>query len=168
MDNVPEVLLRYRLHEESVTARRRTASRKRLLKVLSEGLREIGVDCSREELLFHAEVGNGSGMHGREEVLRADRWLDRLGEANGKKGVHTGSGLYRAAGMAWFRLCRNSSQLGPWVWTAWRNGCVRPGYEPSRGERATFLGSIARCMLPGEGGGFPQGRMNITEEVEER
>jgi glycosyltransferase involved in cell wall biosynthesis len=164
LDNLPEVLLRYRQHDTSVTASRSGASRKRLLKVLKDGLEELGIRCSTKELLFHAEVGNGSGMHGREEVLGAGRWLERLGEANEGKNVYTGRGFDQAAGRVWFRLCRNSSQLGPWVWKTWRRGTFHAGYGPSAAEQAVFLGSIAAGMMPGGGGGFPQGRMNITEE----
>jgi hypothetical protein len=164
LDNLPEVLLRYRLHGTSVTSSRTGTSRKRLLKVLKNGLTELGIRCSTKELLFHAEVGNGSGMHGRQEVLAAGRWLELLGEANEGKNVYTGRGFDQAAGRVWFRLCRNSSQLGPWAWKTWRKGTFRPGYGPSAAEQAIFLASIAVGMMPGGGRRFPQGRMNITGE----
>jgi glycosyltransferase involved in cell wall biosynthesis len=168
IDNLPEVLLRYRVHGMSVTSNRTDVSRRRLLHVLSEGLAELGVRYSKEELLFHAEVGNGSGMFRKEDVLQAARWLGRLGEANGRKNVYTEKGFAGAAGRVWFRLCRNSSQLGPWVWKTWRGGAFRKGYHPFPAEQAAFLASIASSRMPGGGGGFPQGRMNLTGEPGER
>jgi glycosyltransferase involved in cell wall biosynthesis len=159
MDNVPEVLLDYRRHEGSVSARRKGQSRGRLLALLRTGLEELGISPDRDELLFHAEVGNGSGMPSRADVIAADRWLAKLGKANAERGVYDKGGFAEAASRVWFNICRNSAHLGPWVRRAWRGGSFT--LKPAPREVLLFRLAAAAALF-GRTGGFPQGRLDVT------
>lgn len=158
MDNIPAVLLDYRRHGENVSVTRSGFSRGRLLALLAAGLEELGIDAAREALLFHAEVGNGSGMRSREELRKAGRWLEKLGDANAARGIYDNAGFAAATARIWFNICRNSAQLGLHAWQAWREG---PMSAPSSGERLVLLASAAAGLL-GRKSGFPQGRLGLS------
>jgi len=160
MDNIPAVLLDYRRHGGSVSAKRRHHSRARLLHLLAAALGELGVEAGGESLLFHAEVGNGSGMGSRDEVLKARHWLAGLAEANGRKKIYHHAGLAAASQRVWFNVCRNSAHLGPWVWRTWRAGRSGLPSPAPPGERF-FFAAAAIAALGGRKGGYPQGRLEL-------
>jgi glycosyltransferase involved in cell wall biosynthesis len=161
MDNIPAVLLDYRRHGASVSVRSSGFSRGRLLALLAAGLEEMEVPCEGEALLFHAEVGNGSGMRSPEELLRARKWLARLIFANAGRGTYDRDGLAAATARIWFNVCRNSAHLGFRAWKAWREGPCTP--SPSPGDLLVFAATAAAGQL-GRKGGFPQGRLDVSAE----
>ena len=148
MDNLPRVLLDYRVHDRGVTVMRGADSRAHLLRELRDELRRLEISPSEKELLFHAEVGHGSGMRSRVELQQARAWLERLLAQNERVHAYTLRGLRRAAGRVWFQVCRNSAHLGVSALRAYRRETVRGDYRPDVSERVDFLAAVwmAACF----------------------
>lgn len=164
IDNIPKILVNYRSHKKSVTSKYRKASLEQLLKVLERGLSKLKLCVNRERIGFHAEVGNGSGMYRRSEIVRASEWLRLIYMTNNDRNVYDAKGLGQAIGFVWFRLCRNSAHLGPWILRAYKSFPFCTLYQPPKSHYLIFLLSIFR----GIAGQLksPQGRLSVRETLD--
>jgi glycosyltransferase involved in cell wall biosynthesis len=143
LDNVPEVLLKYRVHGESITSVARVDMDRQRLEILRRELGKIGMEPTEEELIFHGNAGCGKRMTSRTEIEKAEAWFQRLLDANGRTNHNTHDSMKKAVAMTWFKLCSNNGQFGSWIWTRYRNSVLREGgYSPSAGEKARFALSI--------------------------
>jgi len=165
--NLPDVLLDYRIHGKGLTARKRSISRKQLLAILSDSLLELDLDVSREDLLFHAEVGNGSGMFTINEIDAAEEWLINLIRVNRECKRYSEEGMLKAAAFVWFRICRNSAHLGWQIWWRYRKVSFRHMYIPRWKEIIVFWASILRAGLIPFNSAKPQGRLDIKKDINE-
>jgi len=165
--NLPDVLLDYRIHGKGLTARKRSISRKQLLAILSDSLLELDLDVSLEDLLFHAEVGNGSGMFTINEIIAAEEWLNNLIRVNRECKRYSEEGVLKAAAFVWFRICRNSAHLGWQIWWRYRKVSFRHMYIPRWKEIIVFWASILRAGLTPFNSAKPQGRLDIKKDVNE-
>jgi len=111
--NIPRVLLDWRLHGEGVTHRCFDRSNAAAMAVQRRELEELGMRPSEEELLLHRRTGGSCGANTLEELLRSKKWLLTLVAQNEEAGRYDRQGMLRAASLVWFRLCANSSHLGP-------------------------------------------------------
>ncbi len=142
LDNLPELLLMMRIHKESVTGKFEEIMRHQTENVLRRQLQTLDVSPSQEELSFHHAVGRGKRLFTRNDMRRAHAWLLYLQYTNRLKGVYENHAMATAIGMIWFRLCANSTPLGPWIWNFCKISKLRKGYTPSRQEIAIFWTSI--------------------------
>lgn len=151
IDNIPLVLLQFRVHQKSVTASAYEEMETQTLEILRRELRKLGIDPSDAELRFHRDIGHGNRLTSREALVQAEGWLHRLIKANNESGYHDARGMDAAVSFAWFRLCANNCNLGPWVWRRYRKSSLATaGYTPSIEEKLCFFAGIARsvCRKP--------------------
>jgi len=150
LDNLPKALVSMRVHAENITATTKEAMTRQTLALLTRHLNKIGISVNIREAAFHHHVGRGRRMSSLDEVHRAEAWIRQIIQAAVRSGKYTPKGMSIAAGMTWFRLCRNSSNLGPGIWRAWRSSPLSKSYVPCRQEYFRWLASIAWHMLPGK------------------
>lgn len=142
--NIPRVLLDWHLHDEGVTHRCFDRSNAAAMAVQRRELEALGLRPSEEELLLHRRTGSSCGVNTVEELRRAAGWLVRLVAQNGKVHRYERRGMLRAASLVWFRLCANSSHLGPSSVRAYLNTPLLRHYRPSPRELLFFvLGACA-------------------------
>jgi glycosyltransferase involved in cell wall biosynthesis len=143
MDNIPQPLLRYRIHQASTTQSTRPASDRAAGVVRRRELKHLGVEPDEVQLGFHGRIGTGDGMKSRQELGMAEDWILKLIEANGRLGKYNVDGLQQAAAFAWFRVCMNSTGLGPWIGMRYLKSELRHGCRPAGREIGRFIGSLA-------------------------
>jgi len=142
LDNIPEILLKVRIHNESVSrisSDKMSAQRNSLLK---RELNKIGVEPTNEELIFHANIGWGGRLYSRDSVNKAERWFCHLFLKNEEHQHHEVEGMKSALSLAWYRLCSNSGNLGFWIWRRWMTSSLGRYYRPSFEEKIKFFASI--------------------------
>lgn len=131
LGNIPIVLHKMRHHKQSVTSIALEDMTKQTCELLAGQLRTIGISPTKEEVLFHHRISRGKRLQTREKVELAEQWLRLLREKNRKCGIHTPKSFDVVLGMIWFRLCRNSTPLGWWIWEKYRqfdiSNCYKPG-----------------------------------------
>lgn len=165
LDNIPKVLLLYRIHRNSVTQTHQSLSDRIATSLLLRQLRKIGIEPSDEELHFHRQVGHGGGMKSWSELYRAEIWLRYLLKYNQAYGFFPGEGMIRAISFVWWRICMNSAFLGPRVWLFFFRSPLSKGYSPLFRERIvlvlksllSIVGSVTR----------PTGRLPIWDHIHE-
>jgi len=138
VDNIPEPLVRFRTNKFSVSHTRFSLSNKQALLIQRHELSKLRVEVTDEELRFHRNVGNGTGVSSLEELKRADEWLSRLISINKNTRIYSDEGLREAAASSWFRMCLNSSGMGLNVIREYKKSFLRSDCKPSRREVLHF------------------------------
>ena len=109
-DNVPRALIKYRIHEESVTNRDASASWGRRLEIQKRLLENLGAAVEDGSLERHARIGNGDGFRAEEDLQAALDWLQHLLELNNHRGIYSEDSLRAAISFCWYRTCLNSAR----------------------------------------------------------
>lgn len=154
-DNLPAPLVHWRATERSVTSARFAESNRQALRIQQAELVRLGIAATEEQLAFHRQVGNGSGFACLEGLERADHWLRQLIEKNREVHVYPDEGLQQAAAFVWFRVCLNSSGLGPAVRRIYSSSPVSEGYCPAWRERLMMWANAALRLRRQPAGRLP-------------
>lgn len=143
LDNLPEVLLDYRVHAASITSQTRAVMDDQSRLILARELGRFGVRPTASALAFHAHVGLGRRLQSPAQLDRAEAWLVSLLARNAEAGYHSEPAMKSAVGFAWFRLCANSANLGPRGWAKYRASSLsRSAYAPSMDERLRWMAGV--------------------------
>ena len=120
--NLPQVLLRYRVHGGGMTGAEWGDMDTQACRVVRRALERLGLTPCEEDVRFHRAVARGrsSGCRTWAELDRAERWLAGIVEANGRARVYAAGALAQAVADAWFRACVHSAHLGPPLWARHR------------------------------------------------
>lgn len=138
LDNIPEPLLFFRHHKSSVTRTNAQEMARQTGLVNGRLLLDMGLAASEAEIAFHRRVSRGERLDFWRELLEAERWFIRIEALNRRTGHYQTDAFSCALGMVWFRLCLNSTPLGPGIWRRYRDSPLAGGYKPSKGQFARF------------------------------
>ncbi len=105
--NIPEVLLRYRLHEKSVCGSFAAPQERNAGKVREIILNRLELEPGKEELELHNLLASGAATD-RAGIERASVWLEKARRANQAKKLFSECFLYKELCRAWLNLCLNS------------------------------------------------------------
>jgi len=85
--NLPEYLVKYRMHSKNITKTKEQVVRDNLVAVYREILSELDIDPSTEELELHHLIREGETVHDRKTFRDATRWLMKLEKQNAAKRI---------------------------------------------------------------------------------
>ncbi len=157
--NVPRALYDYRWNPNGLTANAGAKSARQRAAQCRPHLESLLTAApSPEELLFHAQIGNGAGAANATDLVRRRDWLQTLLENNRKRALFDESGLAECAALVWFRVCRNSSHLGLSAWRIWRTAPFVGYGQTHPDEWLGFIGSLIKCRIA-RGPTRPQGEL---------
>ena len=112
--NLEDVLLKYRIHDKSMTGSDWDEMDRQAARVIAPRLKQLGISFTQEELKFHRNIGRGRSVCIRTlaEIDQAEAWLSRLLSVNNEGKFYDKWALEEVVRTVWFRVCMNSSQLG--------------------------------------------------------
>jgi glycosyltransferase involved in cell wall biosynthesis len=144
-DNIPEILLDYRVHEQSVTLQKSESMDRMACRILKRELAQFGMEVTDKEVLQHRRWSTGrldSESEPRSLEL-AGKWLQSLQEANRTSRACDSNALLWAAREIWFALCYRALRAGkpvlkqfllsPISRTDFKNGMILLGAMVKRG-----------------------------------
>lgn len=141
LDNIPEALLKYRIHGANVTAVDGSVMEKQTLLLLKKALGSIGLECDEADLALHRQFGHGNRVPDIDAVIRVQGWMLRLADAV-RADERLRAGMREAIGFAWHRFCGNNTQLGWSMLSVYRSSEFARYYHPSITERIKLISSI--------------------------
>lgn len=149
--NLREVLLRYRVHEKSMTGADWDEMDKQAARAIEPLLNQLGADCSDDELQFHRNIGRGRSCRLQDisEIDRAEKWLLDLARLNDDKKIYDQTALATILSTVWYRLCMNSSRIGPSVLTGYRKSILAKGEGAKRSTQAKRISILTASVLKG-------------------
>lgn len=113
--NLPEVLLHYRSHSQSLTGSDWSTMDEQAVRIIRAQLEPLGLEPTPDELRFHRKLAMGRLTMTRETLNQAETWIATLMAANRRAHTFEPNALYAVLGEVWFRACMHASRLGFWV-----------------------------------------------------
>jgi glycosyltransferase involved in cell wall biosynthesis len=120
--NVPEVLLRYRLHPQQVVRRYETEKLTSARLVRQRQLEHLGISPTEGELDLHQALGTWQFEANPDFIDATQAWLVKLKTANETAGIYLPGVFSRVLGQRWAAVCTMATHLGLWTGhTFWRS-----------------------------------------------
>lgn len=106
-ENIPEVLLDYRVHAQSVTLQQSESMDRTACRVLKRELSRLGLEPTEDEVVRHRlwSTGRFNQDDVSQDIDCAEHWLVRLVEANRESRACDPAAFLWAAREIWFALC---------------------------------------------------------------
>lgn len=113
-DNLPEILLDYRVHAQSVTLQKSEAMDRTACRVMGRELKALGLEPAEDEIRRHRRWATGrlDPENAAEDLAAAEQWLIRLVEANRGSHACDPTAFLWAAREIWFALCYRAQAAG--------------------------------------------------------
>jgi hypothetical protein len=111
--NLPEYLVKYRIHEQGVTKKydlERIEKEKRVFKIQ---LSEMGIEPTEEELKIHLQIRRGEKINSLETLKKTEQWLIKILTQNQKSKTYEQNTLINTVVNRWLKVCRNSNLFNP-------------------------------------------------------
>lgn len=146
--NLPDVLLRYRVHAESMTGAEWTDMDRQACRIVRRSLDRLGLGATDEAAAFHRKIGRGRSYScgSLEELGRADAWLRRLAETNERTAAYDREALRSEIADVWFRTCLASTHLGWTVVREYRRRRIPAGDAAGQRTAVMVLSAIRRLL----------------------
>jgi len=110
--NIGEVLVRYRIHAESVSQRGSQQQEATVRRIHGESLNRLGLDPSEGERFVHRWVATGAPAGEALQLQEVGAWLEKLLRANADRGVYPRDGFERLLGVFWLAAAYRSVNCG--------------------------------------------------------
>jgi len=114
--NIPEALLRYRLHEQSVSSAHRSIQETNTCRIIRQAFEKTGIQPGDEEIMVFRQVAYSHFKADKQFVQKAESILLRLLAANSRTHFLPDDALKKFVFEKWFHLCYNTTGLGRWAY----------------------------------------------------
>lgn len=139
--NINHVLLRYRVHVSSLTQSEWGDMDGHAARIAALELADLGVKASADELQFHRNLGRGRcfPVKRRDELDRAEVWLQKLLTVNAQSKRYPTSEFARIVAGIWFSACYHAGALGLWMPKRFARSPLRCGAATSLKEWGALI-----------------------------
>jgi glycosyltransferase involved in cell wall biosynthesis len=147
LSNIPRVLLKYRVHGKSIgsaSSARQVASADR---VRETQIRRLGIEPSEADLALHRSLSVHRFERSYDYLDRAEHWLRRLLEANGKTGIYPQAELRSVLGMRWREACRYLTPMGIGAYCRFRRSPLSAAGTALDARARLLLRAVLRLAL---------------------
>ncbi|MFC1591413.1 glycosyltransferase family 2 protein [Thermodesulfobacteriota bacterium] len=145
--NIGEVLLKYRQHESNVGQLHKTETETTADRIRQRQLEDFIPNISDDELALHSMISNRRFQVSREFLAAAERWLQRIREANPAQGGYDEAALQNLLAHYWSRIGYQASRLGLHAWRRFRQSDLYSQSALGIKKEMVFL---LKCLLKKE------------------
>ena len=145
--NLPQVLLRYRLHPQQMGGRKGGLQQQVADRVREEQLARFGFSVSEEDRTLHHRVARWDFANGLEALPAIEGWLLRLFEANMSSAFLDSDALGRTLERRWWAACRAQSRQGLQAWTMYKDSKIAAFGRRSALDRGLFAAKSLASSL---------------------
>lgn len=114
--NLNSVLLRYRLHEQSVGRASSDGQLAHATMVRKLMLQKLGFEPTTNELFLHSELSLNQVPRNEEMLQQTHDWLLALTRQNDSNAIFPQHAFYKVVAERWYQLCSRSTSLGNIIW----------------------------------------------------
>lgn len=142
--NVPEVLLRYRLHPQQVVRRFETEKLASARLIRQRQLEHLGISPTERELDLHQALSTWQFETKPDFIDAAQAWLVKLKTANEAAGIYQPGVFSRVLGQRWTAICAMATHLGLWTGKRFWRSPLRKGAELTGKQ---LLKLLLKCVI---------------------
>ncbi len=137
--NIGEVLIRYRVQEESLLGEHKKIQREAADRVRKIQLETLGLDVSEAEMKLHSAISQWKFQDKREFLDRVDNWLMKIAQANVNAGIYDHEVLMRVLAERWWSACNSATGDGLSVWKTYHSSRLSRYMDVGWEMRLRFL-----------------------------
>ncbi|MCL4256992.1 MAG: glycosyltransferase [Anaerolineales bacterium] len=138
MANVPEVLLRYRIHAGQVGQRHAIGQAQTADAVRARQLKRLGIAATRRDLQLHSAISTWQFEHNTSFLRRTEAWLRSIERANKRKKLYAPAALRAAQEERWWAACRAAAVHNRDAWRLYSSSPLARGAKRSVADKAVF------------------------------
>lgn len=138
--NIPETLLRYRMHAESA----RDIGDAMADRVRVQQLRRLGIQPSGAEHALHHAISTWRFHPKQDSLKNLELWFERLIQANDATGTYPARAFRKVIAGKWFHACNIAAYHGLEPWQHFRHSALSDKADVSLLLKLKFLG---KCLL---------------------
>ena len=138
LGNVPEVLLRYRVHAHQMVSTYEAEKRATAQGIRLRQLLRLGLVPTQSEMTLHEALGYWKMVPRKDFIIDAQAWLMKLMTANHTTRVYPVEAFHRALARRWDAVCAAATHLGLWTWNTFRRSRLRADSALSWKEHLKF------------------------------
>lgn len=122
--NIPEVLLKYRRWNGSISRFAASAQLQSSAKLAKESIVSLGIEIntSLEDVFCWFYLRKKAN---RESINLIEIELKHLIESNNYKKIFTEESFKKATAKRWYEICSDSTYLGPWIWLKYQKSNLK-------------------------------------------
>jgi len=137
--NIPEVLLRYRSHESSVSASYPSIQKAKTYAVVRMVFEKTGLNVSDSEIELFRDIVHAKFKVDKDFIQQGETLLLKLLEANKRTHYQPVAELQQFVSEKWFHLCYNTTSLGAWMYALYFNSALSKYQKMNLGIRLKFI-----------------------------
>jgi len=139
--NLDRVVLYYRVHAASLTQAHWGDMDKHGARVAARELAALELSVDEETLRFHRNLGRGRcfPIRQRQELARAESWLETLLAANVRNDRFPGPEFRRSVAKIWYGACYHAGTLGGWMVARYARSGLRRALPATAKEWGALL-----------------------------
>ena len=125
--NIPEVLLRYRVHQNQVVKTFESGKLASAQRIRLRQLECLGISPTRQEFELHLALSGWEFQSTKEFIAAAHSWLLKLKTANEVAGIYPPAAFLCVLGERWSAVCMPATHLGLWTFKEFWRSPLRGG-----------------------------------------
>ena len=137
--NIPEVLVRYRLHPQQVVNAHETTKIESAQRIRIAQLHRLGLAPDNDELRLHESLSGWQFTPTRQFITDTHLWLMKLMNANQAAGVYSADAFSKVLAHRWAAACAAATHLGLWTWEMFTHSPLQVCAGFSWQQRLKFL-----------------------------
>ena len=113
--NIPEILLLYRIHQDSTGNVFREEQYRCSQEIRIRQIEKLGIEPSAEEAKLHFRISLAMFEKSIKFVSQSEQWLLKIQDANKNMGFFSEPIFSKVLSNKWFEVCNFASNLGFWA-----------------------------------------------------
>lgn len=133
MNNLNDILLKYRFNDQNISNSTKREFRNSLLKkIFTKQLNSLGIEPTDEELMMHIAFSKGQSLDSLEKFCFLKKWIMKIILSNTENKIYNESTLKYFISRYWFILCTSSTKLGIGIFKLYFTLKLKSKYSPSK------------------------------------
>ena len=142
--SLPEILVKYRIHENNIVKKENSTQQKVVDKIISSQLNNLGIFPNAEELKIHRTNYSYSKKDIRDFIQKREQWLKNLKIANANKKFYLEPTFSEVISAQWLTSCNANASLGFWILKKfWQSPLKKINYSDLR----QIIKFLIKCLF---------------------
>lgn len=112
--NIPEVLIRYRIHDNQIAEKKKNEQNLIANSIIKKQLKKLLINPTKEELELHNNLIELKINQSKDLILKSEKWMLKIIKNNAKVNIYDNKTLKLYFNYIWLRLCNAYAGLGLW------------------------------------------------------
>jgi hypothetical protein len=123
--NMPKILLKHRIHEESVSEMYSKIQLANANKIRLRQLQKLGITLNDEDFDKYLRLKNNSLLKTDEFIDQQEKWLMQILEANRKKNIYDNQALIKVIKNRFYNICDANASMGMLIFNKYLNSPIK-------------------------------------------